>query len=189
METVIQTEWIVLTGGYCAGKSTTIDLFAELGFPAEPEINRVCFQEESAKGKTQDEILSDSNWRIRATEIQWEKESALARTEPNTLRFLDRALPDRINSYQKLGIGTAELLEACRHIRYRQIFKLDLLPYEADGVRPSRASAEKMDREIKEIYESLGYVVLTVPVMTPNERFQVIVTNLSPWARQQIIRD
>ena len=54
-----QTNWHVITGAPCSGKSTMIDQLANKGFQTFPEVARQFFAQEVAKGRTIDEIRSD----------------------------------------------------------------------------------------------------------------------------------
>ena len=53
----VQTNWHVITGAACSGKTTLIDLLADKGFQTEPETARQYIDREMARGQTLDEIF------------------------------------------------------------------------------------------------------------------------------------
>jgi predicted ATPase len=55
----VQTNWHVITGASCSGKTTLIDQLADKGFQTVPEVGRQYFKRELAKGRTIDEIRED----------------------------------------------------------------------------------------------------------------------------------
>jgi len=54
-----QTNWHVITGAPCCGKTTLINRLAGMGFQTLPEIGRAYIEREMAKGRTIDEIRED----------------------------------------------------------------------------------------------------------------------------------
>jgi predicted ATPase len=55
----VQTNWHVITGGACCGKTTLIDLLAEQGFQTVPETGRQVLEREVAKGRAVEEVFRD----------------------------------------------------------------------------------------------------------------------------------
>ena len=55
----VQTNWHVITGASCSGKTTLIDQLAGKGFQTFPEVARQYFAREIAKGRTMDEIREE----------------------------------------------------------------------------------------------------------------------------------
>jgi ABC-type molybdenum transport system ATPase subunit/photorepair protein PhrA len=55
----VQTNWHVITGAPCSGKSTLIDQLADSGFQTAPEAARLYFERELATGRTIEEIRQD----------------------------------------------------------------------------------------------------------------------------------
>ena len=52
----VQTNWHVITGTVCSGKTTLIDQLSDKGFQTVPEIGRQYLEREMARGRTIDEI-------------------------------------------------------------------------------------------------------------------------------------
>jgi predicted ATPase len=83
----VQTNWHVITGGPCSGKTTLIDLLADKGFQTVPEIARLYMEKEIAKGRTIDDIRENVDALERSLiEIQLRFERALRTTD---IAFLD----------------------------------------------------------------------------------------------------
>ena len=61
----VQTNWHVITGAACSGKTTLIDLLADKGFQTVPETGRQYIEIEMARGRTLDEIFEDEDDRTR----------------------------------------------------------------------------------------------------------------------------
>jgi predicted ATPase len=55
----VRTNWHVLTGAACTGKTTLISMLADKGFQVVPESARLYFEKEMAGGRTLEEIQAD----------------------------------------------------------------------------------------------------------------------------------
>jgi predicted ATPase len=55
----LQTNWHVITGAPCSGKTTLIGELAAKGFRTVPESGRAYVERERAQGRTTDELLED----------------------------------------------------------------------------------------------------------------------------------
>jgi predicted ATPase len=55
----VQTNWCVITGAACSGKTTLVDQLADKRFQTVPEAGRQFFDSEMAKGRTIEEIRKD----------------------------------------------------------------------------------------------------------------------------------
>lgn len=174
----IQTNWCVITGASCSGKTTIINLLAQKGFQTVPEAGRKYFEQELAKGRTIHEIRSDPAFITRHVyDIMLEHENELRTDETN---FLDRALPDGFAFYRLAGINPNEILQDCFRNRYASVFMLKRLPYQKDGVRVADdETAEFLESWILRDYSALGYKVIRVPVLSPEERLSFILEKLN----------
>jgi predicted ATPase len=174
----IQTKWCVITGASCSGKTTIIKMLADKGFQTVPEAGRKYFKGEIAEGRTIDEIRSDSAFFTRQVyDIMVDHESEL---QANEINFLDRALPDGFAFYRIAGINPNEILLDCFRNRYAFVFLLNRLPYQKDGVRVADdETAEYLETWILRDYSALGYKVVRVPVLSPEERLKFILAKLN----------
>ena len=83
----VHTNWHVITGTVCSGKSTLIDQLADKGFQTVPEPGRQYFEREMAKGRTIDEIRANPTALVRTLiDIMLEIEHRLP---ANDVLFLD----------------------------------------------------------------------------------------------------
>ena len=55
----VQTNWQVITGAPCCGKTTLVDQLAARGFQTIPETARLYIDREMAKGRTLPELRAD----------------------------------------------------------------------------------------------------------------------------------
>jgi predicted ATPase len=72
-----------------------------------------------------------------------------------------------------------KLLEALTKVVYKKVFILDRLPLVPDYARTEDEAAQKeIDKLLTEVYESLPFPVVHVPVLPPNDRLDFILKNL-----------
>lgn len=109
--------------------------------------------------------------------MQIEQENQIS---PDVLVFLDRAIPDALAYYRFLNLPEDnKLTEALRTVFYKKVFVLDCLPLVKDYARTEdKAAQEKIHALLMEVYESLGFPVIQVPVLQPEERVAFILKNL-----------
>jgi predicted ATPase len=173
----VQTNWHVITGAICCGKTTLINLLADKGFQILPETSRQYIEGEVAKGRTLDEIFSSQADERALTDLQQRAEHGL---RPIDLVFLDRALPDYLWFWRLLGMDPNELLAECFHHRYASVFILDQLPLQLDGARiEDEAYTVLLDEALVRDYSALGYEVVRVPVLSPEGRIEFVLDKLS----------
>jgi predicted ATPase len=167
----------VITGAACSGKTTLIDLLADRGFQTVPEIPRQYIEREVAKGRTLDELFGSEADERAITDMQRRTERGLQATD---IVFLDRALPDFLWFWRLFGMDPNELLAECFHHRYASVFILDLLPLQLDGARiEDEAYTVLYDEWLVRDYSALGYRVVRVPVLSPEERLAFVLESLS----------
>ena len=173
----VQTQWHVITGAPCSGKTTTIDQLRSLGYQTVPEAGRRFVEKELAKGRSLEEIRFDQGeFTRRIYDLMLEQEAAL---QPDRLYFLDRAIPDAPSFFRYAGMNPNDVISDCFQYRYRSVFILDRLPCELDGVRTEGdPGAEFIDYWMERDYADLGYVVMRVPLMPPEERLNYILERI-----------
>ena len=85
----VQTNWHVITGAACSGKTTLIEQLADKGFRTVPETARLYFEREMVKRRTIDEIRENPAAVERGLiDIQLRFEGGL---RPTDVVFLDQA--------------------------------------------------------------------------------------------------
>ena len=174
----VQTNWHVITGAACSGKTTLIDLLSDKGFQTVPEIARQFIEREVARGRTLDEIFENgAALEPVVADMQMSIEHGLRATD---IVFLDRALPDCLFFYRIFGLNPNELLAECFHHRYASVLILDLLPFQLDGARiEDDTYTVLLDEALVRDYSALGYRVVRVPVLSPQERLAFVLERLS----------
>ena len=171
--------WYVLTGGPCAGKTTTVEALRERGHMVQPEPGRIYFEAKLAEGKTVEELLSDMPKLERDILVQ---HVALERGfRSDVTLFLDRGIPDCLAYYRIYQVPEdKELRSALESAIYRKVFLLELIEtFVNDAVRvetPEQARA--IHEAIRTAYTERGYEVIDVPVMPIAERTDFILARI-----------
>lgn len=173
-----RNNWYVITGGPCSGKTTIVNLLAERGYKTTIEHARHYIDTQLAVGKTVKEIRKhQADFQLKVLNLQIEQESSLS---PDEVVFLDRAIPDARAYYNYLDIPEDEVLTKMMAIvSYKKIFVLDYLPLVEDYARREDAAAQKkIHALITDVYESLPFPVVHVPVLPPQKRVDYILARL-----------
>ena len=174
----MNNNWYVLTGGPCAGKTTTIDELARRGYPVVAEPARLIIEEKLAQGVTIGEIVTAEDWLPSVVRRSLDLHTA-APTDETV--FFDRGIADSIAYYRlnmrELDIESKAIIDS---ISYAKIFVLDLVDFQNDEARSeSIEEARALHTLITEAYESLGYEIVRVPVMPVGERVDYILAHLN----------
>jgi predicted ATPase len=170
----VSTNWCVVTGASCSGKTTIINQLSARGCQIVPEAGRQFFEAEIAKGRTIEEIRKDrASFTLQIYDLMLSQEHGLC---PDDIIFLDRGLPDALAFFRFAGLDLSVVLEDCFQHRYAHVFMLDRLPYQQDGVRTADdAVASDFELGTLRDYRALGYDVVRVPVMLPEERVKFVL--------------
>ncbi|MEP7376117.1 MAG: AAA family ATPase [Chitinophagaceae bacterium] len=173
-----QTNWYVITGGPGSGKTTTVQLLRNRGYTTTIEHARHYIDTQRIAGRTVEEIRQNQvEFQTAVLNMQIVQETQLL---PSETVFLDRALPDSLAYYRFLNLPEDERLkEVLKGVYYKKIFILDFLPVVNDYARLEDGEAQKKIHSlITEVYESLPFPVVHVPVLKPEERVDFILKNL-----------
>ncbi|MBL0127940.1 MAG: ATP-binding protein [Flavobacteriales bacterium] len=176
----IITNWNVITGGPCTGKTTVVEMLSGMGYATTIEHARHYIDSRKEQGRTVDEIRANKRKFQRGIlEMQIEEETKL---DPNEMVFLDRALPDALAYYQFLGLDYDEdVVEMSARYCYRTAFILARLPLINDYARLEDLESQiRIHNLIIEVYNSFPCPVVHVPVLPPQERVEFILNNIAP---------
>jgi predicted ATPase len=174
----IITNWCVITGGPCTGKTTVVELLAQRGYKTTIEHARHYIDTQKIQGRTIEEIRENKKeFQLGILNMQIEEEGTL---DVNELVFLDRALPDAMAYYQFLELEyDNRLIEQCNKYCYKKVFILDRLPLVNDYARrEDEAEQIRIHKLIISVYETYPCPIVHVPVLPPNERVDFILKNI-----------
>ncbi len=178
MEKELKTNWNVITGGPCTGKTTVIKLLTKRGYKTTIEHARHYIDTQKIRGRTIEEIKENKKqFQLGVLEMQIEQESELNLTD---VVFLDRALPDAMAYYQFLGLEyDNRLIEQCNKYCYNKVFILERLPLINDYARLEDEEEQlRIHNLIIKVYESFPCPIVHVPVLVPEKRVDFILKNL-----------
>ena len=172
------TSWYVITGGPGSGKTTVINLLKARGYTTTIEHARHYIDTQLVQGKTVEEVRQNQQmFQKGVLEMQIRQEAAL---DPGEIVFLDRAIPDALAYYQFLHLKKDEPLQkALEKASYKKVFVLDCLPLVNDYARREDEVAQKKIQELLlDVYSSLRFPIVRVPVLPPEERVNFILENI-----------
>ena len=173
-----ETNWYVITGGTSSGKTTTVNLLKERGYITTMEHARHYLDTQRLRGKTIEEVRKQQKeFQLGVLDMQIEQENQIL---PDVLVFLDRAIPDALAYYRFLNLPEDEkLTKALCNVSYKKVFILDCLPLVKDYARTEdEAAQKKIHVLLVEVYESLGFPIVQVPVLPQEEQVDFILKNL-----------
>ncbi len=158
------TNWHVITGAPCSGKTAVIEVLAQQGYRTVPEFARYYIENRLACGETLETIKADAlafESHILLEKIRREKELSA-----DELNFLDRAVPDSIAYFELEGLDPSLPLQQARLVRYRSVFLFERVILEKDAVRTEdEPTAARLEALLEQSYMRLGYNLIRVPVM------------------------
>ncbi|HJW17829.1 MAG TPA: ATP-binding protein [Flavisolibacter sp.] len=174
----VRTNWYVITGGPGCGKTTMVNMLHQRGYQTAIEHARHYIDTMRVKGKTVEEIRKNQiEFQSAILEMQMAEEAS---HKPGDTIFFDRAIPDARAYYRFLHLPEDDRLkEALKSVAYKKIFILDPLPIVNDYARIEDGEAQqKIHALITEVYTSLGFNIVRVPVLPPGERVNFILQHL-----------
>ncbi len=168
----IQTEWTVIAGPPCSGKTTIGEALKNRGFPMLAEAARAYIEELIQNGENIEAIVRTANF----TYDIFKRNLALERTfNPDEPRIIDSA---HLSSYAHLEsdqhdmdqVLAREVQVHADHYRYKRVFLFDPLAFVNDACRTEDGAKQAdIHRRFKEIYRRFGYTGIEVPRFSPDE--------------------
>lgn len=172
------SNWYVITGAPCSGKTKVIEGLAALGYTVTPEAPRIIINNEIKKGKTAKEVrANEAEFQKKALQMKIEIENKLS---PEEITFLDDGgIPSSIAYYQIAGLDPDPAIEEAKKRRYGAVFFLERLPLEADYARiEDEKTVSQLDKLLYQSYLNLGYDVVRVPAKPVEERVKFILKKI-----------
>ena len=174
---VRRTNWYVITGAPCSGKTSVINALEQRGFRVVHEVARAYIDEEMQKGKRLEHIKADPyrfENHIFLTKLKIEE--SLPQKE---IIFLDRAVPDSIAYFELEGLDPGQPVEKSKLVQYKKIFLFERLAFLEDGVRSEDdLLAERLDNLLEAAYRKLNYKIVRVPPISVEGRTAFILERL-----------
>lgn len=171
------TRWSVITGAPCSGKTAVIHMLEQRGYHVVHEVARAYIDNELMKGKTLPEIKADE-WAFER-HILLEKIRIESTLEKDEIIFFDRGIPDSIAYFKLNGLDPVEPFQKSTEVRYQNVFLFERLRFLTDPVRSeNKQTARRLGRLIEESYQSLGYDLIQVPLLSVEERTQFVLEHL-----------
>jgi len=171
--TPITTNWSVVTGSPCSGKTSVAIELEKRGYPVRPEFARIYFDGELAKGRTLAEICADQ-LALQQTFL-YEGMKLDEALDVHSSYILDRSPVDAVAHYMLYDLPYGDAWEKAKTFQYKHVFYLEKLPYSQDAVRvEDEETAARLDKCFIKTYEMLGYTLINVPVMSIEERADFI---------------
>lgn len=171
------TNWYVITGAPCSGKTTSIRNLEQRGYRVVHEVARAHIESEIKKGK--------SLVRIKADELAFERHILYKKAEieaslpENSIIFFDRAVPDSIAYFKLEGLDPDEPLKISRNVRYKKIFLFERLSFARDEARSENdAQATSLESLIIKGYQMIDYDIVRVPLLSVKQRSEFILQHL-----------
>ncbi|MBW1742242.1 MAG: ATP-binding protein [Deltaproteobacteria bacterium] len=176
-----ETNWHVVTGAPSSGKTTLVRELERLGYRVVHEAARGYIEAQMEQGRTLEEIRADK--RSFETWILNAKVAIEAALPKDEVIVFDRAIPDSIAYFEAAGLDKTEAVEKSPRNQYKKIFLLDRLPYKTDHARiEDKETAMKLDEGLERSYRILGYEVVRIPVMSIQDRLEVILGEIEKQA-------
>ncbi len=176
MAAALPSNWHVITGAPCSGKTTVIQMLADQGHRTVAEAARSYIDDQLAQGKSLATIKA--NPMAFERHILMEKVGIERCLPKKETIFLDRAIPDSIAYYQLEGLDPAEPVQQSRFVRYKTIFLFEALPFEKDAVRAEdQIQSQRIEALLSKAYRDLGYPIVRVPVLSIARRAAFVLSH------------
>ncbi|WP_342380120.1 AAA family ATPase [Myxococcus stipitatus] len=171
----------VITGGPGSGKSSLIHALAADGLGTMPEAGRAIIQQQVDTGG--DALPWADRLAFAEQMFRWElRTHRTARAQRGPV-ILDRGLPDVVGYLRVCGIPVPPYLwKAAKVLRYhRRVFIAPHWPgiYTRDAERKQDPrAAEATCLAMREVYTSLGYELVPLPLTSVSERVRFVRSHL-----------
>lgn len=166
------TDWVAITAGPSAGKSTTINALGYKGYRTTPEVARMWMDELISRGDDPDEYTGTEPFQRLLMREQLSLEQHISKAYR---WYLDRTLVDTIVYTEFFGYDVPDEYYDVARDRYDDVYVLEQLPFEDDYVRHEDEDDAKLIHEmLHDKYEQLGYDVTVVPVRPVSDRVRMI---------------
>jgi predicted ATPase len=171
------TQWCVITGPPCSGKTTLIDKLEALGYPVVHEVARWVIEGNIKGDMTTDQRQTE---KLNLQQVILDTKLDIENRIPeDQLTFFDRGIPDSIAYFELVGLDPQPVISSARRRRYRQVFFLESVPYIQDPVRTEqRRAASALTDALVHSYRLTGYTPILIPNMNTEKRLERILAQI-----------
>ena len=164
----VRTNWSVITGAPSSGKTSVISFLEKEGYSTVHDVARVILEEAVDKGVNWPTFFIQNLIVSRLRKICEELDT-------DKIIFFDYGFPDNLVFQNMNGMVVPEAVFDAKIVRYKNVFLLEPLVFESDGVR-DKDKDKQLDiyYAIKETYMKYGYEPITVPVLSLEDRVEYI---------------
>ncbi len=175
-------DFVILTGGPGAGKTTLIETLHRKGFNTVPEAARQIIRQQVAQDGTALPWKDTTAY----THLMLErsaKDFTGATNRPSTFTFFDRGIPDALAYARLINLHIIPEMDQYA-LQYRYCNQVFILPfweaiYATDAERKqTKAEALLTFHTLAETYTAYGYAVIEVPIGIPEQRAQFVLNQL-----------
>lgn len=170
----------VITGGPGFGKTTLVDYLKNLGFKTGDEVARAIINEQRRIGG---DVLPEKNIRVFQRAVLNRRVAFYQSVGNNEIAFSDRGIPDQLAFARYKRFGAPDVLvQYAREFSYNKI--VFVTPpweeiYQNDATRNENfAQASELHHIIVDVYEELGYSVITLPCVEVKQRAEFILNQI-----------
>ena len=172
-----KTNWVVITGAPCSGKTTIIQRLESKGYHVAHEVARAYISDLLREDPQHPKLNHDSHMQDKILSLKRAREKFL---NPKDKVFFDRGVPDSLAYYRLYQLDEAVVRDKLHRFIYKAVFYLDPLPLVKDDIRKEdEATAKEIGELIQQGYTELGYSLIHVPVLPIQERLAFILDKLS----------
>jgi predicted ATPase len=172
------TNWFIITGPPCSGKTTLINELSNLGYAINPDISREYLENKVKKGISA--ITARVNEKVfqRTIFILMIKNALLL--DKTKLIFNDYFLPDNLPFLELSNINIPlEYIKSSRLFLFKKVFICSPLTLEKDNIRIESISDQtSLFKFILKTYSDIGSDIVVLPPISIESRMQIILDNL-----------
>lgn len=167
---VINTRWIVLSGGPGTGKTSIAQSFQREGMNVLAESADALLKAALSAGEDIESVKTRDDFSFR---IAMQERTRLHELNPNELHIFDTSFVDHFayNIFYSRK-PALDLTPYAEKVRFAAVFSLDPLPaHELTGIRTESASQSAQITELmRQEYNRYGYTVVCVPFIENPDR-------------------
>tara|TARA_R110002110_G_scaffold65206_4_gene179992 strand:- start:75062 stop:75739 length:678 start_codon:yes stop_codon:yes gene_type:complete len=163
------SNWIVITGAPCSGKSTVITYLKDCGFNVNHEVAQGYIDEQQAEGIEKPWEDKEKFQKAILTRQRTVEDALVTQGKSNKTIFFDRGIPDAIAYFSYFGVADDKIPDSVLVTKYKHVFIFDKpksdVRHGVDGDDP-----ERLVQLIKNEYKRHKCKIHIVPVMPVEQR-------------------